>query len=238
MGVLYNGMKRCPECGRVAVAADRFHDGDYCFPSQGGCGRRLPNLTIAADGLTQGVALDPYRDSDSGYSFFGDLVHKLKYYTSLSDAQKLALVEEAVVEIERRRAVDDLVGGVGKLLVVPAPSSKDRTVQHVYEIAKGVAGSRYQYLEALVKTTSTESKTMAHGSKYRNGDFRCDYLLDGYSVLLIDDTYGEGATLDACINVLLESEAADVYFLSLCKNMGGGIKKSDEGGGFEDDIPF
>lgn len=234
--------RRCPECGKIAVAADRFHDGDYCFPSHEGCGRHFPNLTIAADGLTRGVALDPYRDSgsSSGYSFFGDLVHKLKYYTSLSDAQKLALVDQAVVEIERRGAVENLVGGVRNLLVVPAPSSKNRTVQHVYEIGKGVAGSRYQYFEALVKTTSTESKIMTHGGKYQKGDFRCDYLLGGYSVLIVDDTYGEGATLEACIDVLLEREVNDVYFMSLCKNMGGGIKQQDEGRGivFEDEMPF
>ncbi len=240
MGILYPAMKRCPECGQIAVAPDYFHDGDYCFPSHGGCGHHFPNLTITADGLTKGMALDPYKHPGSGYSFFGGLVHELKYYTTLSNAQKRALVHKAVVEIGRRGAVETLVGNARNLLVVPAPSSKHRTVQHVYEIARGVAGSRYQYLEALVKSTSTESKTMTHGGKYQRGDFRCNYLLNGYSVLIVDDTYGEGATLEACIDVLRTSKADDVYFLSLCKNMGGGIKQSDANPGiiFDDDVPF
>ncbi len=233
------GHRRCPVCGQVAVAADRFLDGDYCFPSHGGCGRHF-NLTIVADGLTKGLALDPYKDRNARYSFFGALVHDLKYRAALSDTEKLALVDQAVAEIKRRRAVENLVGGARNLLVVPAPSSRNRTVQHVYEIAKRLAGERYQYLAALVKITSAESKNMPRGGRYQRGDFRCDYRLDGRSILIVDDTYGEGATLDACISVLRESGAGDVYFLSLCKNMRGGIKRSNEvpPNVSEDEIPF
>ena len=235
---IHSGLKRCPECGAVAVTKSLWSDDDYCFPKKGGCGAEFPDLTIAADGLTKGLALDPYH-SGSSHSFFGELVSQMKYY-SLSDAQKLLLVDQAVTEIQKRAAVKNLVNGATNLLVVPAPSSKNRTLQHVYEIAKRVAGSEYRYCEALVKTTSTESKTMKHGGTYSGGDFRCDYSLEGYSVLMIDDTYGEGATLKACIEVLRESGADVIYFLSLCKNTRGGIKQSDDhqSAVFEDDIPF
>lgn len=46
----------------------------------------------------------------------------------------------------------------------------------------------------------------------------------GKAVILIDDTYGEGATLRACIRALREKGAREIYFLSLCKNIFGGMK--------------
>lgn len=238
MAILHIGRKRCPTCGKFAVEKSLFNNDDHCFKKNGGCGALFRKLAIVADGLIKGVALDPYH-SGSDYSFFGRLVNRLKYH-KLSAAEKLELVDQAVGEIRKREAVEDLVGGASKLLVVPAPSSKDRPVQHVYEIAKRVAGTKYQYREALEKKTKTESKTMQRGGKYKEGDFRCRYPLQGYSVLMIDDTYGEGATLKACIAVLRESGAGDIYFLSLCKNTKGGMKQSDNHQGTisGDEIPF
>lgn len=112
------------------------------------------------------------------------------------------------------------------MLVVPVPSAKERAIQHVYEIAKRLAGPQSLYFEALIKTTPIESKTLETGGEYNPGDFRCDYQLEGYSILLIDDTYGEGATLRACIRALKERGADAIYFLSLCKNTRGGMKRS------------
>lgn len=231
--------KRCPECGAQAVAKSLFNDDDYCFPKRGGCGAVFPNLNITADGLTKGVALEPY-SRGSTRSVLGELVHELKYYHSLPDSQKLALVDQVVAEIGKTSVVGDLTRGARNLLVVPVPSSKHRTVQHVYEIAKKISGPGRMYFEALVKTTNTESKTMDRGGEYDDGDFRCNYDLKGYSVLLIDDTYGEGATLRACIRALKKSGADAIYFLSLCKNTKGGIKHSDDhpSATVEDDIPF
>lgn len=225
--VLYQPSHRlCPVCGVQAVAKSHYYDEDYCFPSRGGCGTSFPNLTIEVPGLARGVALEPYTDSNGDHSYFGELVSQLKYH-SLSDPEKLALVDQAVAEIRKRGVVDELVKGARNLLVVPVPSSKKRTIQHVYRIAEGLANSKYRYLEALVKTTSTESKTMDIDGEYNEGDFRCGYKLRGYSVLLVDDTYGEGATLRACIQALKRSGADTIYFMSLCKNTRGGIKHSD-----------
>lgn len=237
--VIQPNHRLCRVCGAPAVAKSRYYDEDYCFPSRGGCGTSFPNLTVAAPGLLRGVALEPYTDSDGNHSYFGDLVNQLKYH-SLSDSEKLAIIDKAVAEIRRRGVVDELVKGARNLLVVPVPSSKNRTIQHVYRIAEGVAGSRYKYLEALVKTTSLESKTMDRDGEYNEGDFRCEYKLRGYSVLLIDDTYGKGATLKACVQALRRCEADPIYFMSLCKNTRGGIKHSDDhpSATLEDDIPF
>jgi len=236
--VIRAGLKRCPQCGALAVAKSRFSDDGYCFPKRGGCGAVFPNLKITAEGLTKGVALEPYTFG-SGHSFFGELVHQLKYHHSMSDAQKRTLINQAAAEVKKRAVVEELTRGASNLLIVPVPSSKDRTVQHVYEIAERLAGSKYQYFEALAKTTSTESKTMQRDGEYGEGDFRCDYALEGYSVLLVDDTYGEGATLRACIRALKGSGAGAIYFLSLCKNTRGGIKHVDDHGATDGEvIPF
>ena len=61
--------------------------------------------------------------------------------------------------------------------------------------------------------------------EYKPGDFVCLYRLRGFSVLSIDDAYGTGATLRACIKVLKSAGAEAIYFFSLCKNTGGGMKR-------------
>lgn len=46
-----NSYKICPECGACAYARDRYSNGHYCFPSQGGCGTKFPAQIEKVNGL-------------------------------------------------------------------------------------------------------------------------------------------------------------------------------------------
>lgn len=225
--------RTCPHCGKSSVSKDLYGNGDYCFPSQGGCGKKLSYLSITDPGLARGYAIEPYSfylpDSEEYQrSSFGDDINMLKYH-SLNAAKKREIIKRVSSDKSLVCAVDDLIGSAISPVIVPAPSSKNREVQHVHEIAKSLAAKKYIYCEALRKMTSTESKSMDRGADYSTGDFICTYDLKGYSALIFDDTYGEGATLRAMIQELKRYGATDVYFLSMCKNTRGGIKQSSSG---------
>jgi TPR repeat protein len=232
---------RCPECGANTLGKSLFNDDYYCFPSRGGCGAIFPNLTVTEHDLVRGCAVEPYYEN-SQRSAFGNAVNKLKYW-DLSKKEKMEIIDWIADDIKQRGIVEELIPDATRkaLLVVPAPSSKNRDIQHVYEISKRIASSNYQYNEALRKNTAVESKTLNKGTNYSDSDFTCVGRVEGRTVLVIDDTYGEGATLRAIIRELKRNGVGEVYFLSLCKNTRGGIKQSNntiEYYNLNEDIPF
>ncbi|MDR1775930.1 MAG: hypothetical protein LBS17_05770 [Actinomycetes bacterium] len=225
------GIERCPFCGNTDIMKSKLHEGEYyCKDWFGGCGSRL-FLPITADGLTKGLAIQPYHKDAANRSDFGETINHLKYWKNLGRKEKLELISDAVSRIKKSGVIKNLVAAedLGSLLIVPAPSSKDRDIQHVYAIAQGLATPEYRYVEALLKKTCVESKRKERGSNFSEGDFSCTYTLNGLPTLIVDDTYEEGATLRACIKELQKNGAGHIYFLSLCKNTGGGIKKDGVG---------
>ena len=130
--------ERCPKCGANALARSLYtRNAYYCFTPRGGCGALIPDLTIAERGLTRGIALEPYHCDlqRHGKSFFGYIINQVKYKHP-SDEKKLALIDKAVKEIQKRGVVEELTKDAHNLLIVSVPPSKYRTVQPVYEIAK------------------------------------------------------------------------------------------------------
>lgn len=225
---------RCAVCGKEALAgSDRFQGAKRCVIERGGCGADLM-LPILEDGLERGVALQPYRQypaslNRSTYTSLGAFIHIIKYDERADEQLKIDIIEE----IANRIAICDIVGqlvrknAIPNLIVVPAPSSVRRKLQPVQLLAKDIALDRYGFAEPLRKMSWTESKNRAKGAELAPGEIRCDANLGGSPVLLIDDTYGEGATLRACIRVLKSCNAGSIYFLSVCKNVYGGMKGSD-----------
>lgn len=219
---------RCPICeARVLSRCRSTRGGFECVTSDGGCGARL-YLSIEEDGLCGGMAMQPYKESQNPivYSFFGRCVHEVKYGTTLSNGMKLQMVEEAARRIRECAVADRLLGrdGEEEVFVVPAPSSVRRPLQLVHAVAKAIAEGRYKYCEPLRKHTSYESKNRPRGAELAEGEITCEDHFGRKVVLLIDDTYGEGATLRACIRALRKAGAQRIYFLALCRNTYGGVK--------------
>lgn len=77
---------------------------------------------------------------------------------------------------------------------------------------------------ALVRTKHTDSQTGLDRKK-RAVNMKSAFavseasMIEGRAVLLIDDVYTTGATLEACADTLLRAGAAKVYFLTLARAM-------------------
>ena len=231
---------RCIACGMEALGpSSSFAGARYCASEKGGCGSNTL-IPIAEQGLDRGVALQPYKEEVDGqrgnaYSSLGGLIHMVKYDERVDDRMRAEIISEIADRIAECGVIGQLTGrGPGAwLVIVPAPSSKRRKVQPVELLARFLSEGGYGFDDVLTKRSSTESKSRPSGTELAPGDVRCKKDLQGASVLLVDDTYGEGATLRACIRALRECGAREVYFLSVCKNIFGGMKGGPAG---DDDI--
>ena len=223
---------RCVACGMEALVASTDVAGaKYCLPSKGGCGT-TQMIPIVENGLDRGLAMQPYRESIQGrsgttYSSLGALLHMVKYDNRVDDAMKADIIAEIVARVNECGVVERLIGNTSQgMTIVPAPSSKRRKVQPVTLLAQLMSENRFGFDNVLTKRSNIESKSRASGTELAPGDVRCIGNVYGKTVLLVDDTYGEGATLRACIRALREKGARKIYFLSICKNIFGGMKGS------------
>lgn len=223
---------KCIACGAEALIPNANVAGaKRCSPDKKGCGASVM-LPIIEKGLDNGIALQAYSESVSSgrervYSSLGALVHMVKYDARVDDALRVKIISEIVNRINECSIVEQVVDGSPQnITIVPAPSSKKRKVQPVTLLAQLISKSGYEFIDALTKKSSIESKNRQSGTELDLDDVTCRDDISGKAVLLIDDTYGEGATLRACIRALRGKGAREVYFLSLCKNIFGGMKGS------------
>ena len=150
---------------------------------------------------------------DNTRSEIGELVYRLKYRHDQSAVPKIIDLLSAIKGIEKFDAI------------IPVPSSKPRSVQPVNAIARALGEQRgVRVLESyLVKEGKAEMKGID------NPDERLKALentikiigkedISGQRVLLLDDLYRSGATLNACCNVLKQqARIGDVSVLTMTK---------------------
>lgn len=220
-------LSRCLNCGQTGHLVQKKNKKAWiCDLNNGGCGA-IQKIIINEDGLDAGLAIQPYSLEKGGHSFLGSQVNTLKYDSSLSVDAASTIIEEICKRIKECALIEQLVPEniLDKLVIIPAPFSKKRKIQPVYKIAQTLANHRFTYSEPLIKHTQTESKTRISGTEFARGEIICRSNFSAESVLLIDDTYGEGATVRACIQALNERGVHHIYLLTLCKNTYGGIKE-------------
>lgn len=223
---------RCIACGMEALSPSTSIIGArHCAAELGGCGA-TSMIPIIENGLDRGLALQPYRESShsrdrSVYSSLGALIHMAKYDNRVDDSMRADIISEIANRIDECAVIEQLIGcDKRNLTVVPAPSSKRRKLQPVTLLAQLISEYGYEYDSALTKKSRIESKSRPRGTELALDDVKCSGDVNGKAVLLVDDTYGEGATLRACIRALKKAGAEEVYFLSICKNTFGGMKGS------------
>lgn len=141
-----------------------------------------------------------YNMFDNTRTEMGDLVYRLKY--------KGECVSHLIIDLIMKE-----FNGIESLdYIIPVPSSKYRTSQPVDEISKEL-GRRVNVktlVGFLAKSNNEELKSITdpidrhnilRESIFINGD---KDILCGKSIILIDDLYRSGETLNACCNVLYE----------------------------------
>jgi len=156
---------------------------------------------------------------DTKRSEMGELLYRLKYG---SDKSVLNEILDVVVNfLNHRWKISKILDGI-----IPVPPSKaDRDFQPVVEIAKGVS-SRLQipiYQDYLIKVKETPELKNIYEYEERLELLKDAFavrnsLIDEKNILLFDDLYRSGATLNAITRVLYkQGMVGRVYVLVLTK---------------------
>lgn len=113
-------------------------------------------------------------------------------------------------------------------IVIPVPLHKGRLRERGYNqsefIAQGI--SRFTGLpiltDGILRTIHTRSQTTLTPEKRLVNMANVFFVphkqeLKGFTIVLVDDVFTTGATLDSCSRVLLESGAKDVFALTIAR---------------------
>ncbi len=171
-----------------------------------------------------GFALDfhsGFKGEDWNRSGIGDLVYRLKYESDASVLPKL---------IEQTRSLFAAHPEMSQFdIIIPVPSSTPREFSPVHEFCKALSGALNKPVQAsVVKTRQTkpqkEMQTLPQKRDNVAGAFAVnnDTLkgdVTGKRVLLVDDLFDSGATLEETTKVLLRSKAARVNVLTLTRTI-------------------
>ena len=151
---------------------------------------------------------------DSLRSELGEMVYRLKYK---GDKDVIAPIVEAVGEFVKN-------WGIHPDAVVPMPPSKQRSFQPVLAIAGELARSMSLPLhaESIKKTKATNQMKdlgdFAARAAALEAAFASDKALEGKAVLLFDDLFQSGATMNVAARTLKgQGQVNSVYALALTR---------------------
>jgi ComF family protein len=182
---------RCPRCGAPS-------------PGQAGC----PNCSDRDYRFSGACVLAPFDEGAQA------LIHLLKYREKASVGLRFGRMLGEAVKAEPR------MSGVDRVLPVPLHRSRvrERGYNQSLLIARGVGEALGRPVEAgaLARTRATRTQTELSGKeRVQNvsGAFavRRPERVAGLRLLLVDDVFTTGATLDACAGALLDAGAAEVF---------------------------
>ncbi len=166
-----------------------------------------------------GFALDfhsSYTGADWNRSGIGDLVYRLKYE---SDASVLPGL------IERTRALFAAHPEMSQFdIIVPVPSSAQREFSPVHEFCKALSNTLGKPMQTcVVKTRQTQPQKEMHTLPQKRdnvaGAFALNSDINGKRILLVDDLFDSGATLEEIARLLTKHKAAHVNVLTLTRTI-------------------
>jgi len=166
-----------------------------------------------------GFALDfhsSYKGANWNRSSIGDLVYRLKYESDATVLPKL---------IEQTRNLFAAHPEMNHFdIIVPVPSSTPREFNPVHEFCKSLSAALEKPVQpCIVKTRQTkpqkELQTLPQKRDNVAGAFAVKNDITGKSILLVDDLFDSGATLEEVTKILLRSKAARVNVLTLTRTI-------------------
>jgi adenine/guanine phosphoribosyltransferase-like PRPP-binding protein len=166
-----------------------------------------------------GFALDfhsSYKGTDWNRSGIGDLVYRLKYESDASVLSKLVEQTRNLFAAHPEMSQFDFI--------VPVPSSAQREFSPVHEFCKALSANVNKPVQPCVfKTRQTkpqkEMQTLPQKRDNVAGAFALNNVINGKSILLIDDLFDSGTTLEEITKVLFRSKAAHVHVLTLTRTI-------------------
>jgi len=149
---------------------------------------------------------------DNIRSELGELIYQIKYQHKYDNIDKV--IDLIKPFIDSWKVLDDID------IILPVPASKYRERQPVNEIAFEI--SKYlkvHYVDdVLSKESSEQAKDMNYGEKQGIKIIAKKKAKKKHKLLLIDDLYQTGATLNECVKILREDSLLEkIYVLVMTK---------------------
>jgi adenine/guanine phosphoribosyltransferase-like PRPP-binding protein len=166
-----------------------------------------------------GFALDfhsSYKGCNWNRSSVGDLTYRLKYQADRSALP--ALVEYATKLLNEQPELKQFD------LILPVPSSSQRDFNPVYAFAEALSCAFGKPIgRGLMKTRQTRPQKEMHTLPQKRdnvaGAFSINADMRGKSILVVDDLFDSGATLEELTRLLFEHRAARVNVLTLTRTI-------------------
>ena len=108
-------------------------------------------------------------------------------------------------------------------IVVPIPLWRRRELRRGFNQAQLLAKELFpnaEYLDALIRTRNTHAQTELDEEERRanpKGAFYCLQKFAGQTILLVDDVFTTGATMEECAKVLKQAGAKEVWGFTVAR---------------------
>lgn len=114
-------------------------------------------------------------------------------------------------------------------IIIPVPISKQKLRKRGYNQSEVIATRLGELLHKEVKSdivkklSAKEQKTLSAENRkknLKNAFILCDDIVQSKRILLVDDVFTTGSTIDSLAKLLKEKGAAKVYFCTVCTGSG------------------
>lgn len=147
------------------------------------------------------------------------IIHAIKYYKKLHYVVSLVWLLNREVSLERLQGID---------IVVPVPLHKDRLRERGFNQTEKIfkpwtvqQGTEWQSILQRTKATLKQHNLTIAQRKQNIKDAFCmtkQYDIQGKTILLVDDIFTTGATMNECAKVLKNAGANKVIGLALASD--------------------
>ena len=166
-----------------------------------------------------GFALDfhsSFTGAEWNRSGVGDLAYRLKYHSDSSTLPALVVHTRKLFEAHPEMGQYDLI--------LPVPSSEQREFNPVREFCEALSRAFKKPAQPfIIKTRQTkpqkEMQTLSQKRANVTGAFTLKGEVSGKRLLVVDDLFDSGATLDEITRLLLQSGATSVNVLTLTRTI-------------------